>query len=107
VISDGYSITEQREGAGVVRVCPAGEFDLDNQGDLSHALFSAIHDPDVSYIVVDLAASTFFGSCGLNAMVVAYNLALTLKKQIRVINPRPAVRRVFDATGLTDLLIAD
>jgi stage II sporulation protein AA (anti-sigma F factor antagonist) len=107
VTHDGYQITERREGAGVVRVCPAGEFDVDNQDDLGQALVGAVRDPSVSHVVVDLSGSTFMGSCGLNAMVMAYNTALSLNKCVRVINCRPAVRRVFDATGLTDLLITD
>jgi stage II sporulation protein AA (anti-sigma F factor antagonist) len=107
VTSDGYSIVEQREGAGVVRVCPAGDFDIDNQDDLGHGLLDAVHDPGVSHVVVDLSDSTFMGSCRLNAMVTAYNLAVSLKKQLRVINPRPPVRRVLDATGLTEVLIIE
>jgi anti-anti-sigma factor len=107
VTSDGYRITKCREGAGVVRVSPAGEFDLDNQDELGDALTGAVRDPGVSHVVVDLAGLTFMSSCGLNAVVVAYNVALSENKCVRVINCRPAVRRVFDATGLTELMITD
>jgi anti-anti-sigma factor len=107
VTNDGYSITECREGAGVVRISPAGEFDIDNQDHLREALIGALRDPGVSHLVVDLAGSTFMGSCGLNVLVVAYNIAVSVDKCVRVVNCRPAVRRVFDATGLTDLLITD
>jgi anti-anti-sigma factor len=104
---DGYSITECREGAGVVRISPAGEFDVDNHDDLEEALAGAVRDPEVSHVVVDLSGSTFISSCGLNAMVVAYNMAVSMNKCVRVINCRPAVRKVFDATGLTEVLITD
>jgi anti-sigma B factor antagonist len=107
VTGEGYTITKSREGAGVVRVCPAGEFDIDNQGDLGDELLAAVRDPGVSHVVVDLSGSTFLGSSGLNELIVAYHVGLSLDKWLRVINPQPAVRRVFDATGLTDLLIFD
>ena len=107
MISEGYTITHRHEGAGVVRICPAGDFDVENQAELARALLGAVRDPGVAVVVVDLGAATFVGSGVLNAMIVAYNVGLSLNKPVRVINARSAARKVFDATGLSDLLIAE
>jgi anti-sigma B factor antagonist len=79
-----------------------GEIDM-SCGPALRAALSAAQDgsPDV---IVDLSGVTFMDSTGLNALIGAYHHAPE-GGSLGVVGARWAVRRVFDITGLSELLL--
>ena len=81
-----------------------GEIDLCCGPAIRDALSAAQQDsPDV---IVDLSGVTFMDSTGLNALIGAYRRAPE-GGSLAVVGAPPAVRRVFDLTGLSELLLLE
>jgi anti-sigma B factor antagonist len=55
-------------------------------------------------IVVDLSDLSFMGASGLRPLAGARNRAGARGRQFTIVGCRPAVRRVFELTGLADML---
>ncbi|WP_083768171.1 MULTISPECIES: STAS domain-containing protein [unclassified Nocardioides] len=55
-------------------------------------------------IEVDLADTTFMSARGIAVLVAARQLAALRGQVIRVVQPSPPARRVFDLGGVTRLL---
>lgn len=53
---------------------------------------------------VDLAALEFMDSTSLNCLVRASQRAETDGRRLRIVKPAGAVKRVFEVTGLTNLV---
>jgi anti-sigma B factor antagonist len=54
-------------------------------------------------VVVDLSEVTFMDSAGINALVAAYH-RVGPDSELRLVGLRPNVRRVFEITGLLELI---
>jgi anti-sigma B factor antagonist len=55
-------------------------------------------------IIVDFRDVSFCDSTGINAIVGAWKRHATAGGQVRAINMRPTVRRVFELTKVADLI---
>jgi anti-anti-sigma factor len=82
-----------------VTVRIAGEVDLDTAEQLAAGL-EACHGT----VVVDLAGVTFIDSSGLGTLVRARNRLTSEGGGLLVAEPTERVRRLFELTGLTELL---
>ena len=59
---------------------------------------------DARTIVVDLSALTFMDSCGLRAMLMADARLRDAPSRLAIRRGPPAVQRIFEISGLRDLL---
>ncbi len=80
-----------------------GEVDIVTVESFRTALLDAQRSPRV---VVDLRGVTFMDSAGINALVGAYH-RLAPDGELRLVGLRQNVRRVFEITGLLELLRVD
>jgi anti-anti-sigma factor len=91
-------------GNGRAIVFAHGEIDLASGQLFRDALGKAqLAAPDV---IVDLSEVVFMDSTGINALLGAYRRAPD-QGSVRVAGPSPAVRRVFEITGLSELLLVE
>lgn len=90
-------VVEQQHDRTVVQV--RGEVDLATAPALSEALAEANSD-----IVVDLAELTFMDASGLQVLAQAGKRAELDHDGLTVVHASPFVRRMFELTGLEDLL---
>jgi anti-sigma B factor antagonist len=88
-------------GATVIAV--AGEIDMATAPELANVLNDFAQDS----VLVDLSAVTFIDSSGLAALSVAHQRTRDAGGQIAIGGVQPNVQKVFDITGLTDLLRGD
>jgi anti-sigma B factor antagonist len=88
-----------RNGRAIVFV--RGDIDMASSQAFRDALLTAQRGaPDV---MVDLSEVLFIDSTGINALIQAYRRAPD-RGSLRLVSPRPAVRRVFEITGVSELL---
>ncbi|GAB1516888.1 STAS domain-containing protein [Actinophytocola sp. KF-1] len=87
----------------LVRV--AGDVDLETAGMLADALVEATSAADITGVIIDVAATTFFGASGLTALVsVAGHGQRTGFSLVVVAQRHSMVRRVITLASLTDVL---
>jgi len=87
-----------------VTVAVTGEVDMATATTLRDRLLDILDVHDSFALEVDLAAVTFLDCAGLRALVAAHSAAVQTGRQMWIINPRPIVRRMLDASGLLTLL---
>jgi anti-anti-sigma factor len=93
-----------RQTDNVCLVRPLGEIDLENVSDLDVALAQIQEDRDAS-VLLDLWDVTFIDSIGLGVLLSARRRAQRGSGGFVVVaEPSGAVRRVFDAAGISDAL---
>ena len=81
----------------------AGEIDLTNAESLRDALLSALNT-GARGLVVDMTATSFLDSAGVNALVRASRRAAAAEAALRLVVTAPAVRRVLDLVGIDRLI---
>lgn len=81
-------------------ISPVGELDQSNAEDV----LSAIRESDTPSVVLDLAAVTFLDSSMLDVCVRASRYLESTDRQLQIVNAVGAVRRVFEITGLVEML---
>jgi anti-sigma B factor antagonist len=92
-------IDAQSDPAGVPVVTVSGELDISNAGKLEQTVASvAAERPE--RLIFDLSGLRFMDSAGIAVLLGAAAKVSTV--QLR--DPSPAVRRVVELTGLTDIL---
>ena len=79
-----------------------GEVDMSSGPAIGAALCEAQHVSP--HVIVDLSDVTFMDCTGINALARAYSQAPE-GGSLGVVGARPAVRRIFDITGLSELLL--
>jgi anti-anti-sigma factor len=103
VIDDSLDVTVVNANGRAI-VFGRGEIDLASGQAFRDALFGAqLAAPEV---IVDLSGVAFMDSTGINALIEAYRRAPN-RGSLRVVGPSPAVRRVFEATGISELLLVE
>jgi anti-sigma B factor antagonist len=81
----------------------AGELDIATAKRVEREL-ERIAAGDAGKIVVDLSSLTFLHSCGLRAMPMAHARLRDQPHRLAIRRGRPAIQRVFEISGLRDLL---
>jgi anti-sigma B factor antagonist len=81
----------------------SGELDLISSPILEEA-FQRAHESDVDLIVVDLRRLEFMDSTGLHGLVAAQQRAAQSGRRFGLIRGTEQVQRLFDLTGMADLL---
>ena len=87
---------------GVYRIRLQGEFDLAAFPQADRLLADAIETHQ--QIEVDLRELTFIDSSGVRALTLAWDRSRTMVRSFWIVAGPPAVQRVFDITGLSDVL---
>ena len=96
------TVTTNGGGPSHLVVTLSGELDLASVPPVERSILAAIASAEA--VTVDLAGLTFCDSSGLNALAGARQKADANRVELSYINTQRAVRRVFEVTGLTDLL---
>ena len=100
-----FEIVSQLASGGVIRVCLAGDFDMNVGTALSDALLAAARLPEVNQVVVDVQRTVFLDSHGVAGLIAGFEAATQAERRFTVVNAHGMIRRVLDITGLSDLLI--
>lgn len=80
-----------------------GELDMAGTDALEKAVLAGLAE-GVKRVVFDLRELTFIDSTGLRALVAVHDLCRERGREVALIPGRRAVQRVFDLTGLADVL---
>jgi anti-anti-sigma factor len=94
---------ERASPSGPPGVIVRGEVDISTVSDLALALDEAIRGSTGAFIV-DLCAVDFLDSTGVSVLVRARAVLARDDRALVVVCPEGPVRRVFEVTGITDLL---
>lgn len=100
-MSDEASLTGRPADAEVV-VLPA-EIDVSN-ADMVLAALSAVLRRGVRIVIADLRATVFCDCSGVAALLSARRQSARLGAELRVVAQAGQVRRLFDLTGLDQLI---
>jgi anti-sigma B factor antagonist len=92
-------IDTRADPAGVPIVTVSGELDISNAGALE-ATVASISAQRPELLIFDLSGLRFMDSAGIAVLIGA----ATSIGAVQVRHPSPAVRRVLELTGLTDVL---
>lgn len=84
----------------------AGEIDSYSGETFREAVSAAVAD-GAPVVHVDLAEVTYLDSAGLGVLAGAHSLLAQEGRQLVILNPRDAVYRVFEMTGLVRVLEID
>ncbi len=79
-----------------------GEVDIQTSPILQEHL-SRVLDEGSTSVVIDLQEVTFLDSTGLSVLIAGLKRCQSAGGDIRLVSPRPNVRRVLDITGLSDV----
>ena len=92
-----------RPHEGVLLFVLTGELDIYSAADFDRRI--ADLDGDLpAHVVIDLAGLTFVDSSGINALVQAVRSIETRGGTAVLAGPRPEARRVFEITGLPEVV---
>jgi len=83
-------------------VTVSGEVDVETSPVLEERLTSVL-DRGLSSIRIDLADVTFLDSTGLSVLISGLKRCRAAGGELRLLSPRPNVRKVLEITGLTDV----
>ena len=86
-------------GAGTALLAVSGDADLHSAPELRESLRDAI-DEGSTTIVLDLSETTFVDSTALGVLLGGMKRLREQEGRIRLVVPRPEVRRVFEITML-------
>jgi anti-sigma B factor antagonist len=92
---------EDTSGCLVVRL--AGEMDLASSPRLRETLLRLLNRTDLS-VVIDLSALDFIDSTGLSALIAGARRATALGRDYALAAPQPRIRKVFDVTGIGQVI---
>jgi anti-anti-sigma factor len=103
-MDERLTISTSTDG-GTTTLGVAGDLDPSSSPVLDEAVSTALARDGVEEVVVDAAGITFVDSSGLSALVNAHSDATDAGVRFVVDNPTPLCLRLFDATGLTEILL--
>jgi anti-anti-sigma factor len=100
-VDDGVaaSVSSSRDSSGGLTLTMVGELDIASAATVSTAIGDLLTD-DSHHVIFDLGQLTFMDSSGLALMLQVSKKVDT----IEIHNAQPIVRRVIEATGLTETL---
>lgn len=98
-----FRITDGPIDATTHVIEPHGEIDLASAPDL-RATLDAATDAGARHVVVDFEDVAFMDSRGLGVLLSAQRKLRARERKLIVVCDDPLIRRVFEITGLTDVL---
>jgi anti-anti-sigma factor len=101
---DAYGIEVRESVAGALVLALIGEFDLAAAAALREQLDAAKETADRG-VVLDLTEVTFVDSAGLRELLRAHGALVGEGKALVLTGLQPAVVRLFELTGATDVLV--
>ena len=102
-VDQGFGISEDdHDGAAVISV--SGEVDVAAAPALRDSLARILAAGTGGMVVVDLVGVTFIDSTGLGVLIGAHKRCAEGGRELRVVVGEPRILKVFEITGLTDLL---
>jgi len=84
-------------------ICLRGELDLATAGGVQREL-ERVEDTDAKAIVLDLSGLTFMDSTGLRLVMSAHARSRADANRLRLMRGSRAVQRVFELTGVEQML---
>ena len=99
----GYLAVDVERSGRAASVLLKGELDLGSGHLVSEALLK-LEDEPADPLVIDMSEVSFLDCSGLSVLLGAYNRALRDDRKVRIVNVRPAVRKIFNLTGCRELL---
>jgi anti-sigma B factor antagonist len=99
---EGFSIVEERLGAGRLVVAVVGEIDLYTAPDLRLALAGAVDSGDTQ-IVVDLSETAFVDSTGLGVLLGIGRRLRDAGGALAIVNVDVGIAKTFEVTGLDQI----
>jgi anti-sigma B factor antagonist len=100
-----FAVASAREGGGMLTLRPSGELDIATAARLERALMHGREPGD--RVVLDLAELEFIDSTGLRVIVQAVEAARMSGWELTLRQGPPAVRRVFEISGVLPALPFD
>ncbi|WP_051367005.1 STAS domain-containing protein [Hamadaea tsunoensis] len=97
------TITPQ-EGGAVARLLLDGELDLSTAGDLASAVEESLADRTLERIVVDLHGVRFCDSSGIEALLVAQDLAASAGLPLVTEETSDVITRILKVCGVWEVL---
>lgn len=94
-----FTVDEDHLDSGTVVLAVHGDVDLHVAGDLDDRL-SEVIDDGAPAVVLDLSATTFLDSMALGVLLGAMKRLRARGGRLRVVVPRPDIRRIFEVTLL-------
>lgn len=94
-----FRVESERPAQGVVLLRASGEIDLHVAPALRDRLRAAVDEADRA-VILDLSDVSFLDSMALSVIVGAGKRARARQAEIRLVVPRPEIRRVFEITLL-------
>ena len=101
--ASGPPVTIGVTRAATLDVVLEGEIDFGNSPKILEEVRAAVLRRRPALVRVDLALVTYADSSALGMLVKIVEVATEVSAAVRVENPSPAVRRVMQITGLTNL----
>lgn len=96
------NVTTQPHDQHIV-VAATGEVDLHTAPRLQRELSTLLED-GAKRLIVDLTSVEFCDSTGVNVLLEAMRRAWEQNRNLYLVNPQPAVRKVLGITGLDSVL---
>lgn len=101
-----FRIDEDHPRPGTAVLTLEGDADLHSANELNARLGAAI-DSGAVLLVVDLSRVTFIDSMALGVLLEAMKLLRARGGALRIVGPRPDVRRIFEITLLDRIFPLD
>ena len=98
-----FTVRSVREGREH-RLAPVGELDIATVEGLERAFDAVRAEEAVDSLVIDLGEATFMDSTGLHLLLRINAACVEAGLPLRVLIGPPAIERLFDITGVRDLL---
>lgn len=100
---DGLAITVESGGSSVT-VAVSGDLDAQSTPRLRSCLIDLVGRPDVPEVVIDLTQVTFCDSTALGVFVGTHRQLQSDERRLELRSPTPAVRHLFEVSGLDHVL---
>ena len=101
-----FRIDEDHPRSGIAVLALQGDADLHSANELHARLGAAIED-GAAMLVVDLSRVTFIDSMALGVLLEAMKRLRARGGVLRIVGPRPDVRRIFEITLLDRIFPLD
>ena len=102
-VQDALTMATSEDGDGAVTLAIQGEIDFGNVAALRARLSELIRS-GTGPLTIDLSGVDFVDSTTIGVLIQAKKRLEQSGRELRMIQPKPSVRRVFELAGLVDFL---